>query len=174
MANDFAYNQIKRYAAVAVPGQAATPSQSVYTAVTYYAGSGGCKAGTFVWPNTAAGMDGEALQAMPSGYTGRPLGLVERVMDVPNYDPRSQGTDVVPENQALTIAVRGDYYVECPKDAVAGDAVYVNTSDGSIYPNSAGWSAAESSGYQETAWRFVQAQPVTSGGIALISNWANQ
>lgn len=169
----FPYTQIGIKAAVAVPGQAATPSQSVYTPVTYLAGEGGCKAGTFVWPD--ADREGFAVQANPNTSDPaavRPLGLVERVLDVPNYDVTSQATDIVPENQALTIAVRGDYYVKLPSDAgdaTAGQAVFVKNDDGTIKGAAAGTSV---DGYAETSWRFVQ--NCTAGDTALISNWANQ
>jgi len=134
MADKF-YNQIGLSAALAVPGQAATPNQSIYTALTYLVAEqrvnpengklaldavthlvdpDGAKAGNFVWvvdgqvTNRAQFVEGETESTYDPVL---PAGLVERVMDVANYYTLSEASDEVPPLNAATVAVKGDYYV---------------------------------------------------------------
>lgn len=203
--------------ALAVPGQAATPDQSIYTALTYLVAEPtaavdavthlkdpeGAKAGTFVW--RIGGASAGAIQYATNraqfveGTSGGdtvydpvlPLGIVERVVDVPNYAVLKGYSDEVPPMQGATIAVKGDYYVKLAAEtgasaggsavtaAKAGDAVYVGV-NGEVIAAAPGtevtqtYTGADNSSYTsprlaETSWRFVTDTEL--GGIALISNW---
>ena len=93
------------YAPVAVPGQAATPNQSVYTPQTFLADdTNGVHVGRFVWIDS----DGNASNTQVASTL--PLGFAERVVDAPNYAVTSDGSDVVPPTHPVTVAVKGDYF----------------------------------------------------------------
>ena len=143
-------------AALGVPGAKATPDQSIYTPVNSFAASGGVAAGSFAWLNAS----GELVQVMPSGATSV-LGLVERDVYYPNYTITSDGSLVIPEGYAATVAVKGDYYAKVDASASVGAAVYAKAADGSVTLTSASNCA--------TGW--VVKTPAASGGIAIISAW---
>lgn len=149
------------YAPVAVPGQAATPNQSIYTAKTYLADDTyGVKVGQFVWIDS----DGNASNTQVASTL--PLGLAERVIDVPNYTVTSEGTMVVPPTMPVTVAVKGDYYVKTLTSATVGQAVFAMT-DGTVKTDASG---ATVSGGIETSWRVKTAG--SANDIILISNWS--
>jgi len=149
------------YAPVAVPGQAATPNQSVYTPLTYLADATyGVKVGCFVWLNS----DGEASNTQVASTL--PLGLAERVLDAPNYDITSAGTDTVPPTQPVTVAVKGDYYVKTLTSATVGQAVFAML-DGTVKTDASG--ATVTNGI-ETSWRVKTAG--SANDTILISNWS--
>ncbi len=149
------------YAPVAVPGQAATPNQSVYTPITYLADATyGVKVGHFVWRNS----DGEASNTQVASTL--PLGLAERVLDAPNYDITSAGTDTVPPTYPVTVAVKGDYFVKTATAATVGQAVFAMT-DGSVKTDASG---ATVTGGIETSWRVKTAG--SANDVILISNWS--
>ena len=152
---------VNLYAPVAVPGQAATPNQSVYTPLTYLAdATDGVHVGRFVWLNS----DGEASNTQVASTL--PLGLAERVLDVPNYDVASAGTDLVPPTHPVTVAVKGDYYVVTATAATVGQAVFA-MGDGTVKTDDSGETV---SGGIETSWRVKTAGD--ANGIILISNWS--
>ena len=151
--------QVYLDAALAVPGQKATPDQHVYTPTNYVAGENGVAVGTFCWRNTT---NANVADSTTTG-TDAPLGFVERVISAPIYDVREGGTLVIPEGKALTIAVRGDYYVQTSEAATFGGQVYVDKTNGKIL------AAAGSNGIACPGWRFK-----TSGAandMVIISNW---
>ena len=146
------------YAPVAVPGQAATPNQSIYTAKTYLADNTyGVKVGQFVWIDS----DGNASNTQVASTL--PLGLAERVIDVPNYTVTSEGTMVVPPTMPVTVAV---YYVKTLTSATVGQAVFAMT-DGTVKTDASG---ATVSGGIETSWRVKTAG--SANDVILISNWS--
>ena len=149
------------YAPVAVPGQAATPDQSVYTPLTFLADAdNGVTVGRFVWLNS----DGEASNTQVASTL--PLGLAERVIDVPNYTVTSEGTMVVPPTMPVTVAVKGDYYVKTLTAATVGQAVFA-MADGTVKTAASG--STVSNGI-ETSWRVKTAG--SANDIILISNWS--
>ena len=149
------------YAPVAVPGQAATPNQSIYTAKTYLADATyGVKVGQFVWLNG----NGEASNTQVASTL--PLGLAERVLDAPNYTVTSEGTDLVPPTQPVTVAVKGDYYVKTATSATVGQAVFAML-DGTVKTDTSG--ASVTNGI-ETSWRVKTAG--SANDVILISNWS--
>lgn len=147
--------QVNAYRAVGVAGQAATPDQSIYTPINYLS-DGTAKVGCFAFltEGNTAGCAGSDV-----------LGLVERNIVYPIYDVSSSSLETVPQGYALTIAVKGDYYVESTTTAAVGDVVYVSSTDGSI---SCG------SGDVETSWIVKDALDAGSAaGLVLISNWGS-
>jgi len=154
-------SSVDLYAPVAVPGQAATPNQSVYTPLTYLAdATDGVAVGQFVWLNS----DGEASNTQVASTL--PLGLAERVLDAPNYDITSVGTPVVPPTHPVTVAVKGDYYVQTLTSATVGQAVFAML-DGTVKTDASG--ATVTNGI-ETSWRVKTAG--SANDIILISNWS--
>lgn len=146
--------------ALAVPGQKAVPGQAVYTPQNYVAGANGVSAGTFCWADTEN--DGVALGATET--TNAPLGFVERVISTYLFDVTEGATLVVPEGQALTIAVRGDFYVKTTEACTAGGQVYVDKTNGNIL------AAAGSNGIAAPGWAFKKTADADE--IVLISNWS--
>lgn len=146
--------QVNRYRAAGVAGQAATPDQSVYT-VKNYLSDGTVKVGCFAFA-------GEGNLATGAG-SDTVLGLVERNIVYPIYDVSQSALDTAPKGYGLTIAVRGDYYVESTNAATLGDTVYASSEDGSI---SCG------SGDVETPWIVKDVlEAGDAAGLILISNW---
>ena len=145
--------------AVAVPGQKATPDQAVYTPTNFVAGEDGVAVGTFCWLNAT---NANVADGTTTG-TDAPLGFVERVISAPIYDVRENGTLVIPEGKALTIAVRGDFYVKTTEAATVGGQVYVNKTNGNIL------AAAGSNGIACPGWRFKTAG--SANDMVIISNW---
>ena len=95
-----------------------------------------------------------------------PLGLAERVLDVPNYTVTSEGTMVVPPTMPVTVAVKGDYYVKTLTAATVGQAVFAML-DGTVKTAASGSSVTDGI---ETSWRVKTAG--SANDIILISNWA--
>ena len=151
--------QVYRDFAPGVPGQKATPDQSIYTPVNYVAGETGALVGTFCWLSVPE----SSVQSMPQ-INEPPLGFVERVISFPLENASEEGSPLIPMGYAATVAVRGDYWVECGSNAAPGDQVYVSTNGNGVITNTAG------AGYMAVpGWRFKTAP--NDGGLAIISNW---
>lgn len=155
--------QAQVYTSVApgVAGDPATPDQAIYTPQNFLAGSGGVDAGAFAFAYSSAA----DTIAIATG-AGKPLGIVQRNLSYPNYTLTSEGTLHIAEGEALTIAVKGDFWMQAPAAATVGQKVYVDNTSGTISLNSAG---ATVSGSTETDWTVKT--PATSGGMMIVSNW---
>ena len=148
------------YAPVAVPGQAATP-QRVYTPQTFLADdTNGVHVGRFVWIDS----DGNASNTQVASTL--PLGFAERVVDAPNYAVTSDGSDVVPPTHPVTVAVKGDYFVQTLTAATVGQAVFAML-DGTVKTDASG--ATVTNGI-ETSWRVKTAG--SANDVIIISNWS--
>lgn len=156
--------QVNRYRAVGIAGQAATPDQSVYTAKNYLS-DGTAKIGCFVFADTET-----PNHATATGAAGPVLGLVERNIVYPIYDVSNGALDTAPEGYGLTIAVRGDYYVQSTSATNAvGNAVFASLTDGTIQTGTAGSTVA---GCVETPWTVKDVlEAGKAKGLILISNW---
>lgn len=145
--------------AVAVPGQKATPDQSVYTPQTFVADEAGVRVGTFCFASSTPG-------AVSSTTTGSdaPVGFVERAISTYIYDVTAEATDRVAAGQALNIARRGDYYVQVTEACQAGGQVYVDKTTGDIL------AAAGANGVAAPGWTFQSAGEADD--IVIISNWS--
>lgn len=155
-------SQVGRFYAEGASGQAATPNQSIYTALGYVA-DGDVTVGAFVFPTATEG------KASASASSGPVLGLVERVITQPIYQANEVATEQYTEGTNLTIAVKGDYYVKVTAQATVGQAVFASLTDGSIKTAAAG---SSQEGFVETPWTVKSVlSSGSSGGLILISNW---
>lgn len=150
--------QVNTDLAAAVPGQKATPDQSIYTPNNFVADEAGVRVGTFCWAASDAGV----ATATTTG-TNAPLGFVERVISTYMYNVLEGATMTIPEGQGLTIAVRGDYWVQTTEAATVGGQVYVDKTNGNIL------SAVGSNGIACPGWVFRTAG--SADDMVIISNW---
>jgi len=118
--------QINLYVAPGVAGDKATPDQSVYTPLNPLA-EVALPVGGFVFPVIEDGVRDNSRATNVAGTATEVLGLVERVINYVNYDVLSPGTLMVPKDSALTVAVRGDYWVVSSTAATVGQAVLAST-----------------------------------------------
>lgn len=151
-------SQVNRLISPAVAGDKATPDQSIYTPINYVADASGVACGSFCWPGSVAG----TVSGTTTGDAA-PLGFVERVINAPNFAPLDDGTLIIPEGYPLTVAVKGDYWVEAAATVTAGTAVYVDKTNGKIYGSAATNNIAAS------GWTFKTA--ASTGEMVIISNW---
>lgn len=154
-------SQVNLYTAEGVAGDLATPDQAVYTPQNFLVGSGGVEVGKFAFADSS----NPATVAKKSG-TGKPLGIVQRVINYANYELTEAGSMLLPQGAPLTIVVKGDVWMTAPSSATVGKKVFVNNSTGAVTLNSAGASVTSST---ETDW--VVKTPATSGGMMIVSNW---
>lgn len=146
------------YNAPAVAGDMATPDQAIYQACNYTAEGSGVKVGKFVFAGT-----NPATQAKATGTVV--LGLVQRVINYVNMNLVSGGTLELPEGSTLTVAVKGDFWIEATGSATVGQKVLVDKTDGSI-----SFGTAASGNKLDTG--FVVKTPASaSGDMIIISNW---
>lgn len=152
-------SQVNTDLAAAVPGQKATPDQSIYTPINFVAGQNGTQVGTFCWIDSS---NPGAVDSTTSGADA-PMGIVERVISAFMYDVTESGTLTVPAGQAVTVAVRGDYWVKTSETATVGGQVYVDKTNGNIL------SAVGSNGIACPGWVFKTAGDANE--MVIISNW---
>lgn len=138
--------------ALGTPGCKATPDQSIYTVENYFVASGGVKAGTFAWLDSA----GELVNT----GSGTPVGFVQRDVNYPMMTIVDGGM-TIPEGESATVAKKGDYYAQMTTSCTAGQTVYA-TQSGTLTVSSA-------SGVVDTGWKV--AVGAASGGTCIISNW---
>ena len=65
----------------------------------------------------------------------KPLGFVERVVDVALENVTASGTNILPEGAAATVAVQGQFYINVPaglSSITSGMGVFVNPTTGAI------------------------------------------
>lgn len=154
-------SQVNLYTAEGVAGDLATPDQAVYTPQNFLVGSGGMEVGKFAFADSTSA----STIAKKTG-TGKPLGIVQRVINYANYELTEAGSMLLPQGAPLTIVVKGDVWMTAPSSATVGKKVFVNNSTGAVTLNSAGASVTSST---ETDW--VVKTPATSGGMMIVSNW---
>ncbi|MCM1513223.1 MAG: hypothetical protein NC112_08990 [Oxalobacter formigenes] len=85
------------------------------------------------------------------------VGFVQRVQQYTMYNILQDGTLIVADGDALSVAVRGDYYAVSSTESTIGQAVFASTADGSVSTGEAGKAV---SGAVETGW------VVKNGGAA--------
>ena len=134
--------------ALGVPGQQVVVGQAEYAAYNPLS-DGTVKAGTFCFKKAGTG-NGEAFaHASATGAASDlPLGFVERVVD--SYIPTVGGdaTQVYPAGAALTVAIRGQYYIEAPATIASdGLGVFINPTTGAI-----SIAASAGTGEVDTGW----------------------
>lgn len=119
--------------ALGIAGQQVVVGQAEYASYNPLS-DGTVKAGTFCFKKAGTG-NGEAFaHASATGAASDlPLGFVERVVD--SYIPTVGGdaTQVYPAGAALTVAIRGQYYIEAPATIASdGLGVFINPTTGAI------------------------------------------
>ena len=163
-------SEIQKCPAKGVAGDKASLNPIIYTDRNYLAGDGKVAVGNFVWNDPTNSTSGDyhgsgIFKALSSG-TGQPLGLVERSQSYVNYNILDGGTLIVPENAALNVARRGDYYVVAATVATAGQKVFATLASGVVRTGTAGATIA---GAVETNWTVTEGGAI--GDIITISNW---
>ena len=152
---------VNLYPAVGVPGQEVNAHTAVYTPMNYLS-DGTAAAGSFVFVKAASSEDGAVVYPLASATgAGTILGFVERTF-TGSLTPTQDGTLVYPAGAALTIAVRGDYYMAASGAATVGQAVLCNPSNGQITYGTPG--AAN-----DTGW-VVKTAAENEGDIIIVSN----
>ena len=123
-------NKVGLSYALGVPGQQVVIGQAEYLSYNPLS-DGTAKAGAFCFKKAGSG-NGEVFAH--ASLTGTDvLGFVERVVDTFIANVLNDHTEAYPEGAALTVAIRGQYYIEAPA-AISGDGlkVWVNGSTGAI------------------------------------------
>ena len=134
--------------ALGIPGQQVVVGQAEY-AVYNPLSDGTVKAGTFCFKKAGTG-NGEvfAHASLTGAADAAPIGFVERVVDT--YIPTVGGdaTQVYPAGAAVTVAIRGQYYIEAPA-AISADGlgVFINPTTGAI-----SIAASAGTGEVDTGW----------------------
>ena len=155
-------NKVGLTVAPGVAGDKATPDQSVYTPLNPLA-SVALPVGGFVFPVVEDGVQDNTRATNVAGDATEVLGFVERVINYVNYNIMEDGTLIVPEGSALTVAVRGDYWAVSSTAATVGQAVLASTADGSVSTGTA------DATHLDTGWVVKTAGE--AGEPILISNW---
>ena len=168
---NIAQKQVFTSTARGVPGQKASLNGGFNYHPNTLMSEGPVRVGGFVWlsrndPETLAV---SVAPGRPPDYVEltkvKPLGLVERNIVYPDYDPLSPGTLTVPEGSPLAVATRGDFWVVADSDAFVGQKVFAVLTDGSIITSGSG---IDLDGAAETDWVVVTAGQ--AGEPILISN----
>ena len=141
--------------ALGVPGCKATPEQSIYTVLNYFAGANGVTIGTFCWLDA----NGKLTNTRPA--SGAPLGFVQRDVYYPQYVINAEGSDVIVAGESATVAIKGDYYAVCATAVTVGAQIYA-AADGTLTTTATNNTA--------TGWYAKTAGAI--GETIIISNWA--
>lgn len=159
---------VNLYPSVGLPGQEVAAHTAVYTPLNYLS-DGTAAAGKFVFEGTAAagesvfeGTPNKKGVAFPvASAKGTTLvGLVERTFTAA-VPCGVDGSEAYPNGAELTIAVRGDFYVEAAGTATVGQAVLCNPADGVVSYGAVGEK-------NDTGWVVVTAAK-NQGDIIIIS-----
>lgn len=146
--------------AIGVSGQKTVLGQSVYTTMNYLS-DGTVKAGTFAFAPAAATTFAENVKTEYVTNKGTGLiGFVERT-----FTGAGASSDTYAQGEALTIAIRGDYYLKAPAGTTptAGYKVITTDTTGAI-----SFAASASTGETDTGWTVTEGG--SAGDIIVISN----
>jgi len=155
-----AQSQVSPSVAYGVAGSPATPDQLVHHPLNLIAEEN-CAVGNFCFQGSNA-----MFAKQSSEEEVQPIGILQRVINYPNYMIGQSGTLVVPEGSPLTIVTLGNLWVNMTNSSSEGEAVFASLTDGSLTSAAAGTTVA---GSVETTWRVVVSGLV--GEASLISNW---
>lgn len=106
-----------------IPGAQASINRIESTAVGYIA-DGDVTIGGFVWRTDA--------NKCASTGTGEPLGFAHLNRLYAITDITKEAMNVAPAGYPVSVAVKGDFYVQTPVAVKAGDKVYANEADGTV------------------------------------------
>ena len=144
---------------IAINGDRANQNPTVYSVNNFLAGSGGVEVGGFVfrdatYPESKVVMTGSSVAVVE--------GFVERVQNVNgfSYDPAEM---TIAEGENVTVARKGDFYVEADGAVDIGDTCYTNYETGAV---------TFTSGAKTTDTGFkAKTSATASGDMVIISNW---
>ena len=141
----------------AVAGDRANQNPTIYDVVNYLAGDTGVKMGGFAFSSAS----NPETQVVSTTTSAAPLGFVERTMNINGftYDPASV---TINKGDNVTVARKGDFFVEADGAVSIGDTVYAKTTDGSVTFSSSG---AVDSGFKAAT------SAAASGDLVIITNW---
>ena len=130
--------------------------------------------GAFAFAKTAGGSQSApfAIVSATGSAEDKPLGFVERVVDVALENVTSSGTNILPEGAVATVAVQGQFYIKVPtglSSIKSGMGVYVNPTTGAI-------NLASSAGDSEVDTGFKVVIPnggasATAGDVVIIEKF---
>ena len=129
----------------------------VYTGETIYAGD-------FVWVTDTNG----AAVAKKASQSGKPTGIVQRILDNP-LAANSDASLQIPAGHQASVIVWGDVFVKTTDSAAVGKKLFVNNTTGAITCGNAG---ASVSGATETDWTIVSLanNAAAAGGSVVIAS----
>lgn len=123
----FTFQQtVNTYNKVAIDGDRANNQPAVYTPHNFLAAEG-VEVGSFVWRDST---HPETHVAGSTSGADAPLGFVERVQNVPNYNETVEGTLAIPEGSPVEVAVKGDFFITADASHSVGDDVYAYVASG--------------------------------------------
>lgn len=132
--------------AVAVAGQEVVVGQAIYSANNYIS-DGTLKAGGFAFVGSASGNGVEFGTATASGSASAFLGFVERTQTGAITSETVALTDTYAAGENVTIAIRGQFYINAPADGTAGSKVFVSSSGATYLAASAAASGDTDTGF---------------------------
>ena len=109
--------------------------------------------GAFAFAKTAGGSQSApfAIVSGTGSAEAKPLGFVERVVDVALENVTSSGTNILPEGAVATVAVQGQFYINVPaglSSITSGMGVFVNPTTGAINLASSAGSGEVDTGFK--------------------------
>ena len=118
--------------------------------------------GAFAFAKTAGGSQSApfAIVSATGSAEDKPLGFVERVVDVALENVTSSGTNILPEGAVATVAVQGQFYINVPaglSSITSGMGVFVNPPTGAI-----NLASSASGGEVDTGFKVV----IPNGGAS--------
>ena len=165
MAFQSTINRVNTYG---VQGDLANAQVPHYTPTTPRVATGATvSCGDFVWVKDANG-----VSTCSKAGTGKPTGIVQRVLDVPNYTMTSEGTLQIPAGRKASVVTWGDMFIKTTDSASVGKKIFVNNTTGAITCGTAGASVA---GATETDWAIVSLAnnaAAAGGSVVIVSNVA--
>lgn len=157
---------VNRVNTFGLPGDLANGQVPHYTATTpRVAANETIYTGDFVWVTDANG-----VATCAKAGTGKPSGIVQRVLDVPAYNIKSEGSLQVPAGRTAQVINWGDVFVKTTDSATVGNKIFVNNTTGAITNGAAG---ASVSGATETDFTIVSLAnnaASATGSIVIVSN----
>ena len=118
--------------------------------------------GAFAFAKTAGGVQSApfAIVSGTGSAQAKPLGFVERVVDVALENVTVSGTNILPEGAVATVAVQGQFYINVPvglSSITSGMGVFVNPTTGAI-----NLASSASGGEVDTGFKVV----IPNGGAS--------
>lgn len=144
----------------AIHGDRANQNPTVYSVVNFLAGSGNVETGSFVWRDTT----NPETQVVNTGSSVAVIeGFVERTINHNGWDIQTAGDMTIHEGDEVSVARKGDFFVESDGAVSIGDTVYTDYTDGSVTFTSG--ATTVDTGYK------AKTSASASGEMVIISNW---